>query len=166
MIVSPEHAERQRLAHEQLPNYGRFGYRWVADALRLSEPGDTILDFGCGKSTFAKAMAGTGRTVREYDPGIPGKDAPPEPADLVVCTDVLPFVESDRLEATAAHIESLARKALFVAVPFHPAEKLARYPDVVRTIEPPEWWAALFMKPVTRRMGGKGTPYLLVEWVA
>lgn len=165
MIASPEHAARQARAHEQLPNYGVHGYRWVEDALRLSEPGDAILDYGCGKGTFAEAMADRERTVREYDPGIPGKDALPVPADLVICTDVLPFVERDRLLDTVSHIEALARRALFVAIPYHPLEKMAKAP-IKHTVLPPQEWLAMFKRPVRHEMRRKGTPYLVVEWRA
>jgi hypothetical protein len=168
MIVSPAHIELQRSAHAALPRYGVHGYRWVPDALQMTAPGDTILDYGCGKGAFAREMARHDRAVHEYDPGISGKDSQPEPADMVICTDVLPFVERDKLAATVAHIEALARKALFVAIPYHPKHKLALYPEAPHIVMLPGEWRALFRKPVTHDMQQKpnGTPYLVVRWRA
>ena len=35
--------------------------------------------------------------IKEYDPAIPGKDSLPEPADIVVCSDVLEHIEPNYL---------------------------------------------------------------------
>jgi hypothetical protein len=160
------HRNLQRKAHAELPDYGVHGYRWVADVLALAKPGDTILDYGCGKGTFAKAMAGRGFTVTEYDPGIPGKDALPAPADVVVCTDVLPFIEPGKVAAVAEHIRGLAERAAFIAVPYHPEAKLALYPDVIRTQLEPAEWQALFPDAEARMIGDnvKRTKYLVLSW--
>lgn len=171
-LWSPEHAARQVRAHVRLPAYGSKGYRWVQHVLAMTDPGDTVLDYGCGKGLFAKAMAGKGRTVIEYDPGIPGKDAHPEMADMVLCTDVLPFVERDRLAATIAHIEALAQQAYFVAIPYHPKEKLETRPGIAAkthiVMEPEEWLAMFGRKPEAEMAALKpgGTPYLMLRWRA
>lgn len=169
---SPEHAARQTRAHVRLPDYGTKGYRWVQHVLDMTEPGDTVLDYGCGKGRFAEKMRGKGRTVIEYDPGIPGKDAHPEPADMVLCTDVLPFVESDRLAATIAHIEALARKAYFVAIPYHPEHKLKDRRGMAsrgHIVMPPDEWLAMFSRKPKATLGplmAGGTPYLMLRWRA
>lgn len=170
MIVTPEHAARQAAHHIRNPRYGIHGYRWAGRLAAMLTPEDrSLLDFGCGKGTLADALrrdrAFKAIDIREYDPGIPGKDVAPVAADIVVCTDVLPFVEPALLRDVIARIEELATRALFVAIPYHPPEKLAAASDAYASL-PPEEWLAMFARPVESEMigGGKATPYLLVRW--
>lgn len=61
--------------------------------------------------------------VREYDPAIPGKDARPEPADLVVCTDVLEHVEPECIQSVVDDIHDLTLKCVYLAIHTGPAIK-------------------------------------------
>lgn len=81
----------------------------------------SVLDYGAGKGALAEALAGSGLDVRCYDPVT--FPEPPEPADLVVCTDVMCFVDDDQVDDVLAHIRSLALKNVFFAVPLHPEHK-------------------------------------------
>jgi hypothetical protein len=79
--------------------------------------------------------------VADYDPGVPGIDAPPSPADLVVSIHALEHVERDRLPAVIRHMESLAVRGLLVVVSLEPSTKLL--PDGSpwhSIVEPREWW--------------------------
>lgn len=166
-VVSPEHARTQREAHERLERYGVHGRRWPPLILKALRPGWSVLDYGCGKGTFAEAMAGSRHIIREYDPGIPGKSDPPVPADFVVCTDVLPFVEIERLPDVIAHIARLAVRGGFIAIPFHPAEKLLDG-GLPYINQPEAWWreqlAAIPGVQFEMLTGEGRTPYLLARW--
>ncbi|MGE0366991.1 MAG: methyltransferase domain-containing protein [Phycisphaerales bacterium] len=122
-LISKEYAHTLREMHEDHPNWGRDGAKWL-DAIisRLYRiPAITsILDYGCGKGAFKIEMRqhtlGERLTIVEYDPGIKDKSSPPiMPCDLVVCTDVMEHVEEDKVAGVIAHIASLtAREAFFV----------------------------------------------------
>lgn len=88
----------------------------------------SVLDYGCGNGTLRPLLldAMPELDVREYDPGVVGKDADPEPADLLVCADVLEHVEPDLLSNVLAHMASLAPIA-YIAVATRPAD--LRLPD-------------------------------------
>jgi hypothetical protein len=65
----------------------------------------------------------------------------PEPADLVVCRDVMEHVEGDCIDAVLVHIARLALRAAVFAIACHPAHQ--SLPDGRNThcsIHPPEWW--------------------------
>src|SRR5688572_8095812 len=94
-LISPEYLEQQRLLHGDA-RYGTSSGRRVNDVLTLieREKCETVLDYGCGKGQLRQRV---GECVAEYDPAVPGKDADPEPADLVVCSDVLEHIEPENL---------------------------------------------------------------------
>lgn len=108
----------------------RAGNRWGSTGHRYAFPiahwatlwgCQSILDFGCGKGTLAYTLGPEGWDVREYDPGIPGKNADPLPADCVVSTDVLEHVEPDMIEATLAQLAGLTRKCGWHLIAQYPA---------------------------------------------
>ena len=86
--------------HTKRP-WGGGGASWLPHVEEFFETGkiNTVLDYGCGRHTFKQAMAKKWPNieVREYDPGVPGFDALPEPADFVLCTDVLEHIEAEYL---------------------------------------------------------------------
>lgn len=89
MLISPEYAKQNRLLHETKDDYGRSSKMWAGyiDKLVRTEGYASILDYGCGKGELKTRLPTL--PIHEYDPAIPGKDTKPEPADLVICTDVL-----------------------------------------------------------------------------
>lgn len=119
-LITSDGLERARKNHERKDKpCGVSGYRWAADVVKLArETGaSTVLDYGAGKGTLAGCIRNL--EIRNYDP-VTYPDHP-ETADIVVCTDVLEHVEN--LDAVLDHIQSLARMAVFFAVPKHPKEK-------------------------------------------
>ncbi len=118
MLITKKYAAINRREHERAPTYGTSGKNWAPWVLAFCqrEGITTVLDYGCGKGTLGRAIAGNGLDWREYDPAIPGKDEPPAPAELVVCTDVMEHVEPDCTRAVLDHIVSLATRAVFLDV--------------------------------------------------
>jgi len=115
-LVSPAYRAILKAAHEQKPGWGKYGKDSAVIVAKFASRigAATILDFGCGTGTLARALPGC--DVREYDPGIPGKDGVPVAADLVVATDVMEHIEPDRLDATLRFIRQLARKGAFLII--------------------------------------------------
>jgi hypothetical protein len=143
--ISPAYAEQNRQLHEQRPDYGTSGAKWAAyvETLMREDGHLTVLDFGCGKSTLANALAKIGIPCSEYDPAIPGKDLPPQPADLVVAGDVLEHIEPECLDAVLAELARLAKRKIFFVIAIAPSSKML--PDGCNAhliVQPPAWWKA------------------------
>lgn len=125
--------------HVNNPLYGVWGDHWAdtTKSIANSIKAQTILDYGCGKGLLKKTLPQL--NIIEYDPGIPGKDEVPEPADLVVCADVLVFVGPTRIARVFDDLVRCAEKAIYIVIPFHPPERrnlrVSHYID-----EPLSWW--------------------------
>lgn len=123
-LISDEYREQNRGLHDQNDGYGTSGQKWAEVVRQISLSGRKgILDYGCGKQTL-KAALGPAYRVACYDPAVPGLDAPPEPADVVVCTDVLEHVEPDCLEAVLADLARVTKELILVVVHTGPAKKI------------------------------------------
>jgi hypothetical protein len=137
--LSSEYKDLIQTYHRESAHWGSGSHRHAGFLAEMLDDGDTVLDYGCGKGTLKIAMAGY--DVREFDPGIPGKDAEPEPADVVVCTDVLEHIEPEYIDKVIGHIYSLARKRVFLTIAMRPAH--AVLPDGRNAhliIEGLDWW--------------------------
>jgi len=99
-----------------------------------------LLDFGCGKQALKDAL-GIAEGYIPYDPAIPGIDASPAPADLVVSTDVLEHIEPEYLDAVLDDLRRVTRKVGFFAV--HTGAALNHLPDGRNAHliqQSPKWW--------------------------
>lgn len=104
-----------------------------------------ILDYGCGKGNLAAVL--TEMSVRGYDPAVVEFAAEPQPADIVVCTDVLEHIEPDCVDAVLAHIASLTKSAALLAIACYPAiKKLADGRNAHLSVHPPRWWGRKLAK--------------------
>lgn len=146
MMITDEYRALNTELHASSPKYGTSGHRWAEVVMQLAADfkAYTVLDYGCGKSTLLKALPPLAeRPIRfeQYDPCIPGLDEPPEPADLVVCTDVLEHIEPDCLEAVLDDLARLTIKAVFLEIATRPAVKtLADGRNAHLIVEQPAWW--------------------------
>ena len=172
MLLSDDYREQNRLLHETKDDYGISGHKWATQILKAIEDDGgyaSILDYGCGKSTLAAALAKKDIAIAEYDPAIPGKDTPPEPAELVICGDVLEHVEPDCLDAVLADLKRLAQRKLIVVIDMLPSDKtLADGRNTHLITEDPKWWGAKLSKtfdvlewyPVGRKLYAELAPKL------
>lgn len=145
-LISKGYVEEQKILHARPNGYGGKGDKWAGGVANLITDlrATSVLDYGCGQGALIKALrpivSGAVR-LDEYDPAIPGKDGPPEFADLVVCTDVLEHIEPDKLPSVLAHLQLLARTAVFVVIATRPSNKtLSDGRNAHLIIEPDGWW--------------------------
>jgi len=148
-LISDSYREMNRQLHDLNPEYGGYGGdenaaqdRSIIEIARSNNM-KSILDYGCGEGRFkeAAAMLAPEIKVTEYDPAIPGKDALPTPAELVICTDVLEHVEPDLLDAVLWHIRSVTIKGAILLPNLLPAKKVlpdGRNAHLIQ--ESPAWW--------------------------
>lgn len=140
LVASPEYIELQKQLHQERPDYGISGSKriGVVTALVTKLKPKSILDYGCGKGTLA---AGLPFPIWEYDPCIPGKDAPPRPAELVICTDVLEHVEPEYLSGTLLDLARATQKVCYAVIHTGPAQKTmsdGRNAHLIQ--EGKDWW--------------------------
>lgn len=142
--ISEQYREQNALAHQANDGYGARGYKHLKAVLRVAERLDatSALDYGCGQGTLgAHAKRMTDIPFASYDPAVPQFAADPEPADLVVCTDVMEHVEPAYLHNVLDHIMQLARKGVYFEIACR--EALRTLPDGRNAhilIQPPEFW--------------------------
>lgn len=147
MLISDSYRRLNAEMHHQKPHYGASGARHAAQFLQLAKKADcaTVLDYGCGKGTLKEAI-GLVLDVREYDPAIEGKDQTPEPADMVVCGDVLEHIEPDCIDAVLDDLRRCTIKLAVLLVSTVPSQK--HLPDGRNAhilVKPPEWWLPKLM---------------------
>lgn len=139
MLISDAYRQLNRDLHAG-GLYGRKGDKWLAtvrDLIDRFQP-DTILDYGCGQGALGREL---GRPIAEYDPAIEGKESLPEPANLVVCTDVIEHIEPELIDEVLDHLKLLTKKVLFAVISTRPANKfLADGRNAHLIVQPWEWW--------------------------
>lgn len=142
MFITDEYKTLQKQLHAEAPHYGVSGARYTDIVRPLSNWGRlAILDYGAGKCTLAQSL-GPGYRVTNYDPCIEGLDTPPEPHDVVTCTDVLEHVEPQYITATLNELRRLTLKRAFMVISVSPALKtLADGRNAHISLYPFEWWA-------------------------
>ena len=139
MLISDAYRQLNRHLHDQ-GSYGRKGDKWAERVKGLIEERQpaTVLDYGCGQGALGRALD---RPIAEYDPAISGKDMMPEPADLVVCTDVLEHIEPECLDAVLDDLQRVTKACLFAVVSTRPAKKfLSDGRNAHLIVEPWEYW--------------------------
>jgi len=134
-LITRAYLEVQREAHKN-DDYGISGHKWAEYIKRFGI--DDILDYGCGKRTLEKAL---GFPIHNYDPAIEAFSAMPEPAQMVVCGDVLEHVEPECLDSVLAHLVELTIEYGFFVIGTHKAKRIlsdGRNAHIL--LRSPEWW--------------------------
>lgn len=140
MLISDRYRQLNAELHKELGTYGSSGGGWVKAIKHIAGRYETedVLDYGCGKGTLAAQMP---YPIKEYDPAVEGKEALPEPADIVVCTDVLEHIEPECLAEVLDHIRDLTKIRAFITIAIRKAKK--KLPDGRNAhliIKPADWW--------------------------
>jgi len=121
-LISEYYRDQNAELHKLRPDYGSNGHRHAPQIRELAGAmqAESILDYGCGKGTLSDAMDGL---VKNYDPAFPEWSETPEPADLVVCGDVLEHIEPECLDAVLDDLARVTKKCLFATIAMRPAAK-------------------------------------------
>ena len=88
----------------------------------------SILDYGAGKGRLYPKLKGGldfAFDMRYYDPAIPIWTDRPEPAEMVVCIDVLEHIEPDFLESVLDDLARVTAKIGVFTVATGPAQKVS-----------------------------------------
>lgn len=154
-LISENYRALNRQLHADIPAYGdgRVTMRWYPQIVSLASNLNaiTILDYGCGKSNLGTALSHL--MVEGYDPAIAGKDDPPEPADLVVCLDVIEHIEPECVDNVLDDLLRCTIKGIFLTISTRPARKfLADGRNAHLSVHPPEWWLPKLMERWEIRM--------------
>jgi hypothetical protein len=139
-LISEEYRAQQAQLHASNLAFGVGGGRHADTVKRLKVKlgAASVLDYGSGKGYLAKALP---FPIWEYDPAIPEKSAPPRPAELVVCTDVLEHIEEDKLVAVLDDLRRVTKKVGFFVIHTGPSSKLLPDGRNAHLIQQgTEWW--------------------------
>ena len=148
MLISAEYRQQNAMLHEdQSVHYGVAGKAYIPlmTTIYLEYECKSILDYGSGKGRISQMRPNL--PIRNYDPAIPEFSDPPEPADLVVCLDVMEHIEPEFLDNVLDHLQSLVRKVGLISVSTRLAKK--HLPDGRNAhliVEEPEWWLPRFLE--------------------
>lgn len=148
MLISPEYRALNRELHENRPDYGTSGHKWanIVQQVVADEACVSALDYGCGKQTLSQAL-GNPRWLKGYDPAVEGLGEHPDPADMVICGDVLEHVEPDCIDAVLDDIERVMLKMGLFVVATRPAVKtLGDGRNAHLIVKPPRWWLERILK--------------------
>jgi len=141
---------RNGIKNRPKKKFGADGHKWVEilQPILYRLQIKSLLDYGCGKETFWKALKDSYGEWGElpeyvgYDPCVKEREAIPKGQfDLVVCTDVLEHVEPEYLDNVLAHIQGFVRKVAFFNIALLEARTIL--PDgrnAHRIVEDADWW--------------------------
>ena len=141
-LISETYRQLNQTLHTRNRNYGVGGQQWIKPVTQwaLDHGCHSILDYGSGKGVLAEGLS-VDFDVRRYDPCIPQIAKLPEPADLVVCKDVMEHVEREYVSTVLDHIQCLADvSVIFSIATIKSNKKLPDGRNCHITLEPRQWW--------------------------
>lgn len=142
-MISESYRKLNEDMHAKIESFGNSGQIYAEKVLRLAEriKSNDILDYGCGKGSL---QANIKFPIHQYDPCIPEFSKAPEPADIVVCTDVLEHIEPEFLADVLDDIKRVGQDKLFFVISCRRAAKrLADGRNAHLIVETPQWWLNL-----------------------
>lgn len=114
-LITNEYRKLNENLHNKNLSYGTSGHKCSDRIMHLAAQLLTteILDYGCGKCTLSHTLP---FSIKNYDPAIRAFADEPEPATLVVCTDVMEHIEPDLLDHVLAHIEAKTKHVAYFII--------------------------------------------------
>lgn len=146
-LISDEYRKILEEYHEKTKSWGKNAgskrvsfMKKIIKKHREADNNPTIIDYGAGKGTLARAM-GSAKII-SYEPGIP-KFANPdiEPADIVVSFGALEHVEPECIDNVLKHIRSLTKKVAYLDIGTTSSKHVL--PDGRKAhliVENTDWW--------------------------
>tara|TARA_R110000787_G_scaffold202317_5_gene313031 strand:+ start:284 stop:814 length:531 start_codon:yes stop_codon:yes gene_type:complete len=128
--------------------WGGTGRQHAEEILKVAKEYEceTALDYGssnhkdCLKRHFHRKYPGQ-LLFYEYDPAVESKSGLPQPADIVVCTDVLEHIEPELLDNVLTHMNSCMEKCgYFVVSTILAKQVLSDGRNAHLIVEDKEWW--------------------------
>lgn len=149
-LISDEYKAEQELLHSR-GNYGTASLKYgdVVSSLIDGTGAKTILDYGCGSMQNLAKVLKPSHDVEYmgYDPAVEEFKDNKEPADLVVCIDVLEHIEPDLLDNVLDDLMMLTDKWAFFTVHTGPAVKVLSDGRNAHLIQKPaSWWLPKFFQ--------------------
>lgn len=145
-LYDPGYTELYDQLHEEDQQYGDESARHLPWALKhIEQTGSkTVLEYGCGKGTLVDELRARGVEAHGWDPAVKRFRGPVEPADLVVCTDVLEHIEPKYLSATLRDIrkKTLKRAIFVIALRYDRTHTLPDGTNPHKLVCPYTWWKA------------------------
>lgn len=131
--------------------WGKHGHEYTSEFLPyvIKRKCSEILDYGCGRNTVRTHLAqiAPSITVRSFDPAIPEFSALPQPAQFVLCVNVMEHVEEEFVPNVLSHIHSLSQRGAFFNIALSESKKVL--PDGRNahiTVQEPKWWVERIRK--------------------
>jgi len=156
-LISDEYLLEQKRLHTT--GYGERGGKWGKAVFTLARQSrvKTVLDYGCGQAGLSNVLGGFGPKFTNYDPAVERFAAMPEPADLVVCTDVLEHIEEEKIDRVLWHLRQLTILYLFTVISLVETKKtLSDGRQAHILMRPIPWWVEMItfrgFVPVNREL--------------
>jgi len=134
--------EQHRKMHEVSKRFrGRSLIQHIPTIKKLMEQHNcsTILDYGCGKATCWPPEWKP--VIQGYDPAYQPFSARPNPADMVICTDVMEHIPESAVSEVLDDIFKLAQTWAYLNICTRDSDKkLPNGKSVHLTVRPPVWW--------------------------
>jgi len=171
MLITEEYRQQQKALH-QTGNYGIAAemYAPMVAALLKQAGLHQILDYGAGsklsliRAMRAKEMIGREIEYSAYEPAVEELSESPEPAEMVVCLDVLEHIEPECLDAVLDDLKRVTVKMGVFTVATGPAKKIlpdGRNAHLIQ--ETAQWWLPKIMARFRlRRFEDEGNGFLVI----
>ncbi len=148
-LFSAKHIQFQKQVHEECPAYGVASQVFAPMVSELINANQvkTLLDYGSGQGSVPQNLELNHRIdVQLYDPAIEKFEDSPNPAEMVICLDVLDAVEPECIDAILDDIKRLTNKIAFLSINTKVREDL-QVPDATqRELKQVEWWLPKLME--------------------
>lgn len=168
-MISDSYRRLCEEAHAKRESFGNSGQLHAEKVLKFSEmiKSSDILDYGCGKGSLQTQIP---FPIKQYDPCIPEHSKRPEPADLVVCTDVLEHIEPEYLADVLDDLKRVTQDSMYLVVSTRrAAKKLSDGRNCHLIVENAQWWLNLLwsrfdIKIYSDRGGGDFEVFAENKW--
>jgi hypothetical protein len=148
VLISEEYRQQQKQLHDT-GTYGVRGGEYAGAIARVIDryKVTSLVDYGAGsRLSLLRALREQNLLkceldYRPYEPAVERFSAPPEPADMVACVDVLEHIEPDCLDSVLDDLQRCTKRVGFFTVSSTPALKIlpdGRNAHLIQ--EQAEWW--------------------------
>jgi len=146
-LISPDYRKVLAWEHNNTPGqWGHTAEMHVSEIIQHADGRLNWLDYGAGSGGLSRAVSAMHQgifSISEYEPSRENSSIP-EPAEFVVCIDVLEHVEPDLIHYVLDDLQRVTIDKGFFTISCRPAKKVlhdGRNAHLI--IESPEWWMPL-----------------------